>query len=164
MGSIINGRGMLVPHDLSKLNTADVQNAYTYYTLTGVERPCKVECMILATRVATLFHPDKNLDFYNALISGSTVSQLPFRHMQFYNDVYGFALDGTVTHDLFVWEAMLSYTTATVAPDAYGKVRKSLTDRLARAKAMPLDKFIQQWMERSGGFDYTLELLRPLVK
>lgn len=164
MGSINNGRGMLVPHDLSKLNTADVQYAYQFYTLTGVERPSRLERMLLATRIATCFHPTTHIDFYNKLISGSTVGSLPFRHMQFYNDVYGFALDGKVTHDLFVWEAMLSSTTAVVAPDTYGKVRKSLTDRLARAKAMPLDKFVQQWMERSGGFDYTLELLRPLVK
>ena len=88
---------------------------------------------------------------------------LQFRTCQFLCDVYGYALDGVVTHDLFVWEALIKVydpKSNEVTREVMDTQTKRLVVALQRVMAMPTEKFVQEWLQRDGGVKHTLELIR----
>lgn len=155
--------GMIIPIYFSKLDTPEVQNAYRYYTEGGHrDRPPVLERLLLGTAIIKSFWPRGDDRFHRDLLSSK--SRASYRTLQFYNDVYGYALEGKTTHDLFIWDSMLSHPPAVVPTDVYERTLKEVTAKLDTAAAMTVGEFTQTWASRKGGIEYSLELLRLLTQ
>lgn len=101
--------------------------------------------------------------YIQEILASVKEGRLQFRTCQFLCDVYGYALDGVVTHDLFVWDALIKVydpISNEVTREVMDAHTKRLVVALQRVMAMSTEKFVQEWLQRDGGVKHTLELVR----
>lgn len=109
-----------------------------------------------ATRVALAYHCPAYLHDLTKQINGMSI-----RHLQYLADLYSYALDGIVTHDLLVWESLLGdHQTTEVTPEVRKATKRRITDLVNRVRSISREQFVQEWLQRDGGVAYALTHLR----